>query len=244
MEPSPSVDGKKQVRGPSGEYEPGPRHAAEHSLRQACVRGSCRVPASVSWAAVTTPHPGREWVFKHRLSCLVVMHGNTRLPELPPETPVCRAKATIRTGHGTTDGLKIGKELCEGSIVSPCLFDFCTEFNVMRNAGPEESQAEIKSSGTNMNNLRHADDTTLMAESEEELKSLLLRVMEESEKVGLKLNIQKTKIMASGPIISWQVDGETVETGTDCVCLGSTITVDSGSSLKLKDACSLEEKLT
>ena len=95
-----------------------------------------------------------------------------------------------------------------------------------------------------MNNLRHADDTTLMAESEEELKSLLLRVMEESEKVGLKLNIQKTKIMASGPIISWQVDGETVETGTDCVCLGSTITVDSGSSLKLKDACSLEEKLT
>ena len=113
----------------------------------------------------------------------------------------------------------------------------------MRNAGLEEAQAGIKIAGRNINNLRHADDTTLMAESEEELKSLLMKVKEESEKVGLKLNIQKTKIMASGPITSWQIDGETVEIVADFNFGGSRITADGDCSLKLKDTYSLEGKL-
>ena len=113
----------------------------------------------------------------------------------------------------------------------------------MRNAGLEEAQTGIKIARRNIHNLRYADDTTLMAESEEELKSLLMKVKEESEKVGLKLNIQKTEIMASGPITSWQIDGETMETVADFIFLGSKITVDGGYSLKLRDACSLEEKL-
>ena len=107
------------------------------------------------------------------------------------------------------DGFQIGKGVCQHSILSPCLFNFCAEY-IMRNAGLEETQAGIKIAGRNINNLRYVDDITLMAESEE-LKSLLIKVKEESEKVGLKLNIQKTKIMASGPITSWQIDGETVE---------------------------------
>ena len=114
---------------------------------------------------------------------------------------------TVRTGHGTTDWLQIGKGvLGQGCILSPCLFNFYAEY-IMRNAGLKEAQAGIKIAGRNINNLRYADDTTLTAESEEELKSLLMKVKEESEKVGLKLNIQKTKIMASGPITSWQIDG-------------------------------------
>ena len=113
----------------------------------------------------------------------------------------------------------------------------------MRNAGLEEAQAGIKISGININNLRYADDTTLMAESEEKLKSLLVKVKEESEKAGIKLNIQKTKIMASGPIVSWQIDGETVKTVTDFIFLGSKITVDGDCIHKLKDICSLEENL-
>ena len=113
----------------------------------------------------------------------------------------------------------------------------------MRNAGLDEAQAGIKIARKNINNLRYADDTTLMAESEEKLKSLLMKVKEESEKVGLKLNIQKTKIMASGPITSWQIDGETVETVSDFIFLGSKITADGDSSHEIKDACSLEEKL-
>ena len=112
----------------------------------------------------------------------------------------------------------------------------------MRNAGLEETQAEIKIARRNINNLRYADDTTLMAESEEELKSLLMKVKEESEKVGLKLNIQKMEIMASGPITSWEIDGETVETVTDFIILGSKITADGTAAMKLEDACSLEEK--
>ena len=110
-------------------------------------------------------------------------------------------EATVRTGHGTTDWFQIGKGVCQGCILSPCLFNFYAEY-IVRNAGLEESQAGIKIAGRNINNLRYADDTTLMAESEEELKSLLLKVKEESENVGLKLNIQKTKIMGSSPIIS------------------------------------------
>ena len=113
----------------------------------------------------------------------------------------------------------------------------------MRNAGLEEAQAGIKIAGRNNNNLRYVDDTTLMAESEEELKSLLMKVKEGSEKVGLKLSIQKTKIMASGPITSWQIDGEPVETVADLIFLGSKITPDGNAAMKLKDAYSLEEKL-
>ena len=113
---------------------------------------------------------------------------------------------TVRTGHGTTDWFQIGKGVRQGSILSPCLFNLYAEY-IMRNAGLHEAQAGIKIARRNINNLRYADDTTLMAESEKELKSLLMKVKEESEKVGLKLNIQKTKIMASGPITSWQIDG-------------------------------------
>ena len=110
-------------------------------------------------------------------------------------------EATVRTGHGPTDWFQTGKEVCQGCILSPCLFDLYVEY-IMRNAGLEEAQAGIKIARRNINNLRYADDTTLMAESEQELKRLLMKVKEESEKVGLKLNIQKTKIMASGPIAS------------------------------------------
>ena len=119
-------------------------------------------------------------------------------------------EATVRTGHGTTDWFQIGKGLCQGCVLSPCLFNFYAEC-IMRNAGLEETQARIKIAGRNINNLRYADDTTLMAEREEELKSLLMKVKVESEKVGLKLNILKMKIMASSPITSWEIDGETVE---------------------------------
>ena len=119
-------------------------------------------------------------------------------------------EATVRTGHGTTDWFQIGKGVRQGCILSPCLFKLHAEY-IMRNNGLEVAQAGIKIAGRN-NNLRYADDTTIMADSEEELKSLLMKVKEESEKVGLKLNIQKTKIMASGPITSWETDGETVET--------------------------------
>ena len=125
-------------------------------------------------------------------------------------------EATVRTGHGTTDWFQIGKGVGQGCILSACLFNFYAEY-IMRNAGLEEAQSRIKISGRNINNLRYADDTSLMAESEEELKSLLMKVEEESEKVGLKLNIQKTKIMASGPITSWEMDGETVETVSDFI---------------------------
>ena len=120
-------------------------------------------------------------------------------------------EATVRTGHGTTDWFQIGKGVRQGCILSPCLFNLYAEY-IMRYAGQEDAQAGIKIAGTNISNLRYADDTTLMAESEEELKNLLIKVKEENKKVGLKFNIQKTKIMASGPITSWEIDGETVKT--------------------------------
>ena len=151
-------------------------------------------------------------------------------------------EATVRTGHGTTDWFQIGKGVRQGCMLSPCLCNFYAEY-IMRNAGLDEAQAEIKIARRNNNNLRSADDTTLMAESEEELKSLLMKVKVESEKVGLKLNIQKTKIMAPGPITSWQIDGETVETVSDFILGGSKITVDGNYSHELKDAYSLEGKL-
>src|SRR5574341_310562 len=143
-------------------------------------------------------------------------------------------EATVRTGHGTTDWYQIGKGVCQGCILSPCLFNFYAEY-IMRNAGLEEAQAGIKIAGRNINNLRYADDTTLMAESEEELKSLLMKVKVESEKVGLKLNIQKMKNMASGPITSWEIDGETVETVSDFILGGgSKITADGDCSHEIK----------
>ena len=126
-------------------------------------------------------------------------------------------EATVRTGHGTTDWFQIGKGVHQGCILSPCLFNIYAEY-IMRTAGLEEAQAGIKIARRNINNLRYADDTTLMAESEDKLKSLLMKM--ESEKVGLKLNIQKTKIMASCPITSWEIDGETVETVSDFGFLG------------------------
>ena len=119
-------------------------------------------------------------------------------------------EARVRTGHGTTDCFQIEKGVCQFCILSPCLFNSYTEY-IMWNAGLDEAQAWIKIAGRNINNLRYADDTTLMAESKEELKSLLMKVKEESEKAGLKSSIQNTKIMASGPILSWQIDGETME---------------------------------
>ena len=128
------------------------------------------------------------------------------------------------------DWFQVGKGVSQGCILSPCLFNFYAEY-IRRNIGLEEAQAEIKIARRNINNLRYADDTTLMAESEEKLKSLLMKMKEESEKAGLKLNIQKTKIMASGPITSWEIDGETVDTVSDFILGGSKITAD----MKLKD---------
>ena len=130
-------------------------------------------------------------------------------------------------------GSKIQKVVCQGCILSPCLFNLYAEY-IMRNAGLEEAQAGIKIAGRNINNFRYADDTTLMAESEEELRSLLMKVKEESEKIGLKLNIQKIKIMASSLITSWQIDGETMETVTDLIFLDSKITADGDSSHEIK----------
>ena len=132
-------------------------------------------------------------------------------------------EATVRTGHETTDWFQIGKEVHHGCILLSCLFNFYAEY-IVRNAGLEEAQPGINIPGKNINNLRYVDDTTLMAERKEELESILMKVKEESEKVGLKLNIQKTKIMASGPITSWEIDGETMETVRDFTFLGSKIT--------------------
>ena len=132
-------------------------------------------------------------------------------------------EATVRTGHGTTDWFQIGKGVRQGCILSPCLFNFYAEY-IIRNAGVEETQAGIKIARRNINNLRYAGNTTLMAESEEELKNLLMK--EESDKAGFKLNIKKTKTMASGPIPSWQINGEIMETVKDFILGGSKITAD------------------
>ena len=148
-------------------------------------------------------------------------------------------EATVRAGHGTTDWFQIGKGVRQGCILSLCLFNLYAEY-IMRNAGLEETQAVIKIAGRNISNLRYTDDTTLMAESEEELKSLLIKVKEESEKVDLKLNIQKTKIMASGPITSWELDGETV---SDFIFLGSKISTDGDCSHEIKRRLLLGRKV-
>jgi len=151
-------------------------------------------------------------------------------------------EATVRTGHGTTDWFQIGKGVSQGCILSPCLFNFYAEY-IMRNTGLEQTQAGIKISRRNINNLRYADATTLMAESEEELKSLLMEVKMESEKVDLELNIQKMKIMASGPITSWEIDGETVETVSDFIFGGSKITADGDCSHEIKRCFLLGRKV-
>ena len=150
-------------------------------------------------------------------------------------------KATVRTGHGTTDWFQIGKGVHQGCILSPCLFNLYAGY-IMRNAGLEEAQDGIKIARRNIKNLRYADDTTLTAEIEE-LMSLLMKVKEESEKVGLKLNIQKTKIMASGPITSWETDGETVETVSAFIFGGSKITADSDCSHEIKRCLLLGRKV-
>ena len=151
-------------------------------------------------------------------------------------------EATFRTGHGTIDWFQIGKGVHQGCILSPCLFKLNAEY-IMRNTGLDKAQAGINIARRNINHLSYVDDTTLMAESEEELKSLLMKVKEESEKVGLKLNIQKTKIMASGPIISWQIVGETMETVRDFSFLVSEITADGDCSHEIKRCLLLGRKV-
>ena len=151
-------------------------------------------------------------------------------------------EATGRTGHGTTDWFQIGRGIHQGCILSPCLFNLYSGY-IMRNAGLEEAQAGIKMAGRNINNLRYADDSPLMAESEEELKSLLMKVKEESEQVGLKLNIWKTKIMAFDPITSWEIDGEIVETVSDFIFLGSKLTADGDCSHEIKRCLLLGRKV-
>ena len=141
-------------------------------------------------------------------------------------------ETTVRTGHGTKDWFQIGKGVRQGCILSPCLFNLYAD--TMRNTRLSEAQAGMKIAGRNINNLRYADDTTIMAESKEELKSLLMKVKEESEKAGLKLSFQKMKIMASSPITSWQIDGETMGTVTDFIFLGSKITADGDCSHEIK----------
>ena len=150
-------------------------------------------------------------------------------------------EATAGTGHGTTDWFQTGKGLCQGCILSPCLSKFYAEY-IIRKDGLEEAQTGIKIAGRNINNLRYEEDTTIMAESQE-LKSLLRKMNEENEKVGLKLNNQKTKIMASSPITSWQIDGETVETMADFIFWAPKSLQMVTAAMKLKDACSLGEKL-
>ena len=182
-------------------------------------------------ALLTTPKPSTVWItinWKILKEMGIPDHLICLLTNL-----YAGQEATARTGHGTTDWFQIGKGVCQGCILSPCLFNFYAEY-IMGNAGLEEAQAVIKVARRNISNLRYADDTTLLAESEEELKSLLMKVKEESEKVDLKLNIQKTKIMASGPITSWEIDGEIVEPVSDFIFGGSKITADTDCSHEIE----------
>ena len=165
-----------------------------------------------------------------------------------PDHPTCLLinlyagqEATVRNGHGTTDWFQKGKGVHQGCILSLCLFNLNVEY-IMQNAGMDEVQAGIKFDGRNINNLRNADDTTLMADREE-LKSLLMKMKEESEKSDLKFSIQKTKITASGPITSWQIDGERNETMTDFIFLGSKITADGDCSHEIERRLLLGRKV-
>ena len=151
-------------------------------------------------------------------------------------------EATVRTGHSTTDWFQLGKGIQQGCILSPSLFNFYAEY-IMKNTGLEEAQAGIKIAERNINNLRYADDTTLMAESEEEPKSLLVKMKKENEKAGLKHNIQETKIVASSPMTSWQIDGETMETVANFILEGSKITADGDCSHEIKRRLLLGRKV-
>ena len=182
-----------------------------------------------SISALTMPKPLTMWITTNCGKILQEMGITDHLTCLLRNL-YAGQEATVRTGHGTTDWFQIGKGVRQGCILSSCLFNLYAEY-IRRNVRLNEAQAGIKISGRNVNNLRYADDTTLMAEREEERKSLLMKVKEESEKFGLKLNIRKTKIMASGPIASWQIDGETV---ADFVFLGSKITADGDCSHEIK----------
>ena len=167
--------------------------------------------------------------------------GNTRPPDLLRNL-YAGQETTVRIGRGTTDWFQIGKGVRQGCTLSPSLFRFCADY-IMRNAGLEETQAGITIARRNISNLRYAENSTLMAESEEELKSLLMKVKEESEKVGLKLNIQKTKIMTSSPFTSWEVVGETVETVSYFIFGGSKITADGDCSQEIKRCLLLGRKV-
>ena len=166
------------------------------------------------------------------LPTVILIYHFSALSSLNKYNRKCQ-EATVRTGHGKTDWFQVGKGVHQSCILSPCLFNLYAEY-IMWNARLDEAQAGIKITGRNINNLKYADDTTLMAQSTEELKSLLMKVKEEREKAGLKLNIQKTKNVAPGPITSWQIDGETMETGTDFIFLGFKITADGDCSHEIK----------
>ena len=189
-------------------------------------------------ALLTKPKPLTVWITTNLKNS--EKDGNTRPLDLPPEKSICRSRSNIRTQHGTTDWFQIGKGVHQSYILLPCLFKVYAEY-VMRNAGLDEAQAGIKIARRNINNLRYADDTTLKA-GREELKSLLMKVKEPSEKAGLTLNIQKTNFMASSPITSWQIDGETMETVTDFILGGSQITADGDCSHEIKRCLLLERK--
>ena len=171
----------------------------------------------------------KRWDYQDRLTCLL-------------RNLYAGQEATVRTGHGKTDWFQTGKGVRQGCILPPCLFNLYAE-HIMKNAGLEAAQAGIKIARRNINKLRDADDTIVMAESEEELKTLLMKVKEESEKVGLKPNIQKTKIMAYGSITSWQIGGETVETAADFIFLVSKITADGDCSHEIKRRLLLGRKV-
>ena len=151
-------------------------------------------------------------------------------------------EASVRSSHRTTDWFQIGKGVFQGCLLSSCLFNLYADY-IMQNPRLDEAQARIMIAGRNINNLRYADEIILMAESEEELKNLLMKVKVESEKVGLKLNIQKTKIMASGPITSWQIDGETVETAAEFIFLAPKSLQMFTTVMKLKETYCLEGQL-
>ena len=186
-------------------------------------------------ALLTMSKPLTVWITKNCGKFL--KRWNTRSPDLPPEKSICRSEATVRTGYGTQTCSKLGKEYLK-AVLSPCSFNLCAEY-LMKNVGLDEAQAGIKIAERNINNVRYEDDTTLMAESEEQRKNLLMKVKEEGEIVGLKLNIQKTKIMASGPITSW----ETMETVSDFIFGGSKITTGGYCSHEIKRRLLLGKKV-
>ena len=193
-------------------------------------------------ALLTMPKPLTVWITHNKLWKILKEMGIPDHLTCLLRNLYAGQEATVRTEYGTTDWFQIGKGVRQGCLLSPCLFNLYAEY-IMRNTGLEETKAGIKIAGRNINNLRYADDTTLMEEIEEELKRLLMKVKKESENVGLKRNIQKTKIIASGPITSWQIDEGTVETVSDFIFGVSKSLQMVIAAMKLKDAYSLEEKL-